>query len=436
MTISHIQGASNAGGGGSVTSIAATFSSAVTSGDGVVVVFGYGTSGGDLSTAPTITDDKGNSYTYVERHYEPGAYGQGVAYSLNVTNGPSAITVTFPEGHAFPSIIIDEYSGIGSFDQHGVTAGGSGGPTFSAPSITTTAADLVHCYCWENSGTLSPGSTFTQTGAPFTNVTAEYLVQGSAGSITATMTGSSGQPYVIGVVAFTPSGGGGTAISVTVLTPIENLAGQIIDHTGQIEFLTGIMPLPLWIEWTAASSVSSVNRNSLLPIEVLGTASTGHIQLEWLATLPSSGGATPVSPSPFQIECSAAMRRDVLLADEWQGTTGGSVVVDSATYLEWLVRRAGDATLTTEAIARGMREAFLSLENLSAGLVAVGADSPAPLEVTIPVRAGVGLPSAWAALSASFAADTPLPLEIVGEKPSPAPAIPQVSGRRLRLFRV
>ncbi len=433
MTISHVQGASNAGGSGPVTSIAATFGSAVTSGDGVVVVFGYGTSGGDLSAAPTITDDKGNSYTYVERDSQPGAYGQGVAYLLNITNGPSTITVTFPEGHAFLSIIIDEYSGIGSFDQHGVTTGGSGGPTFSAPSITTTAADLVHCYCWENSGTLSPGSTFTQTGAPFTNVTAEYLVQGSAGSITATMIGSSGQPYVIGVAAFT--GGGGSAISVTVRMPIENLAGQSIDHTGQIEFLTSIMPPPLWIEWTAASSVSSVNRDSLLPIELLGTASIGHIQLEWLATLPPSGGGTPASPSPFQIDFSAAMRRDMLLAGEWQSTTGGSLVADSATYLEWLVRRAGDATLTAEAIARGMREAFLSLENLSTGLVAVGADGPASFEMTAPVRTDAGLPSA-SALSASFAADTPLPFEIVGEKPSPAPAIPQVSGRRLRLFRV
>lgn len=434
MTISHVQGTSNAGGGSSATSIAATFGSAVTSGDGVVVVFGYGTSVGDLSAAPTITDDKGNSYTYVERDSQPGAYGQGVAYLLNITNGPSTITVTFPEGHAFPSIIIDEYSGIGSFDQHGVTAGGSGGLTFSAPSITTTVADLVYCYCWENSGTLSPGSTFTQTGAPFTNVTAEYLVQSLAGSITATMTGSGGQPYVIGVVAFSPSGAGGTAVTVTTPMPIENLAGQSIDNTGQIEFLTSIMPPPLWIEWTAASS-TLVSRDSLLPIEVLGTASTGRIQLEWLATLPPSGGATPVSPSPFQIEFSVAMRRDTLLAGEWQGTTGGSVVADSATYLEWLVRRASDSTLTAEAIAREMREAFLSLENLSAGLAAVGADSPVPLEVTVPIRSDVGLPSAWA-LAVSLAAGMPLPFEVVGEKPSPAPAIPQVSGRRRRLFRV
>ena len=434
MTISHVQGTSSAGSAGSATSIAATFGSAVTSGNGVVVVFGYGTSGGDLSTAPTITDDKGNSYTYVERDSQPGAYGQGVAYLLDITNRPSTITVTFPEGHAFPSIIIDEYSGIGSFDQHAVTAGGSGGPTFSAPSITTTAADLVHCYCWVNSGTLSPGSTFTQTGAPFTNVTAEYLVQGSAGSITATMTGNSAQSYVIGVVAFTPSGGGG-AISATVLMPIENLAGQRIDNAGQIESLTGIVPPPLWIEWTAASS-ALVSRDSLLAIEVLGTASIGRIRLEWLAALPPSGGAIPLSPSPFQIEFSAAMRRDVLLADEWQGTTGGSVVADSATYLELLLRQAGDATLTAEAIARGMREAFLSLEDLSRGLPGVGSDGPMSIEVSVPVRTDAGLPSAWATSVSFAAADTPLLFEIVGETPSPAPAIPQVSGRRLRLFRV
>lgn len=434
MTISHVQGASNAG-GGSTTSIAATFGAPVGTGNGVVVVFGYGTSGGDLSAAPTITDDKGNSYTYVERRYEPGAYGQGVAYGLNVTNGPSTITVTFPEGHAFPSIIIDEYSGIASFDQHAVTAGGSGGPSFSAPSITTTAADLIHCYCWENSGTLSPGSTFTQTGAPFTNVTAEYLTQGSAGSITATMTGSSAQPYIIGVVAFTPSGGGG-AVNATVLMPIENLAGQSIGNTGQIESLTSIMPPPLWIEWTTASS-ALVSRDSLLAIEVLGTASIGRVRLEWLVALPPSGGAIPLSASPFQIEFSAPMRRDALLPGEWQGTTGGGgLIVDSATYLEWLVRRAGDATITAEVIVRGMRDAFLSLENLSTGLIAVDANGPMSIEVSAPVRTDAGLPSAWAVSLSFAAADTPFPFEIVGGTPSPAPAIPQVSGRRLRLFRV
>lgn len=95
----------------------------------------------------------------------------------------------------------------------------------------------------------------------------------------------------------------------------------------------------------------------------------------------------------------------------------------------------GDATLSSEVIAAALREALLTLENLSMGLVVVAVESPVPIAVTAPIRADVALPSGWT-IPTSVTGDTPMLFEIIGEKPSPVPAIPQVSGRRLRLFRV
>jgi hypothetical protein len=372
MPITHIQGASNSSGSSGTATIAASFGVPVAAGDAVIVVFGYG-GPSDLSAAPVITDDQSNSYSYLERAFQSGQYGLGVAYKLNITNGPSTITVTFPESHAFPSIIIDEYAGVKSLDTHVIAAGntGAGGPNdVSSGSILTAGADLVHGYGWVNSGAVSSGSAFTATeeGGSFSNVLAEYLLQDLAGSVAATFTGDAGQNYVAGLVALSPV----PALNIVIDAglPAEASVAAISDGAAPMEALTSFLPAPLWIEWTASLLGSPVNRDSLVPIELLAT-----------------------------------------------------------------VRQAGDATLSIEAIARAVREAFLMVENLSEGLVTAAVDSPSQLEVIMPVRTDVGLPSAWA-ISASFWADTPLLFEIAGEKPLPASAIPQVSGRRRRLFRV
>jgi hypothetical protein len=170
-------------------------------------------------------------------------------------------------------------------------------------------------------------------------------------------------------------------------------------------------------------------------LEFGGTVPAGHTQIEWLTTLPPPDSTTPLSPSSSQIEFAAALQCDALLPLEWQGSAAGSLVANSAAYLEWLARRAGDAALSGEALRRALGEALVLLEDLSAGLVAARGDSPIPLEVTTPVRADAGLSTCWA-LSVSLTADTSLPFALAGAAPAPAPAVPQVSGRRLRLFRV
>jgi hypothetical protein len=104
--------------GGSATSLAPAFANAVTSGNAVMVFFG-GTQPGPRPTV-TVTDNAtpANLYTVVTTIWtgdsvDGGDFYAGMAYCLNVKNGPTTITIT--TSVAFGGVgwaSIDEISGI------------------------------------------------------------------------------------------------------------------------------------------------------------------------------------------------------------------------------------------------------------------------------------------------------------------------------------
>jgi hypothetical protein len=69
------------------------FTNPVTSGNSIAVSYSFQTGGGTISTS--ATDDKGNTYTIGQNFLDTQSGSTLVtAYCLNVTNGPSTITIT------------------------------------------------------------------------------------------------------------------------------------------------------------------------------------------------------------------------------------------------------------------------------------------------------------------------------------------------------
>lgn len=176
------------------TSFAATFGNTVGSGHTVAgyTIWAPGTPGN-----PTVTDDKGNTYTVQNVTYD-GHTESHAFYAINITNSPKTITATYPGAEGFVSISISEFSNIASFDV-GTAATqvspGTGANAITSGSKTTTAnGELVYGAVSAYFGqiTLSHGSGFTDADNPSASSSCsyatEYQVQSAAGSIAATAT--------------------------------------------------------------------------------------------------------------------------------------------------------------------------------------------------------------------------------------------------------
>jgi hypothetical protein len=159
------------------------------------------------------------------------------------------------------------------------------------------------------------------------------------------------------------------------------------------------------------------------------------IPLEQLASSPPPDTNLATALSSLVMEFGSTIVTDVLPPVEYQGTASDGEIANSIACFEWLRNQVGDATLTGEVLFRAMSDALTSAENLSMGAVAVDGGTATHLEVTAPVRTDAGSSREWV-ISVLLVLDTPLPAEVSGDRPAPIPAIPQVSSRRARLFRV
>lgn len=133
MPMTHVQNA-NGGSAGAVTSTAAT-GSAIGNGNVVCgVVFWHNTSG----TLTSITDDKGNTYTIVDKIQDAGGgnFFNASFYLTNITNGPSTITANLNSSTTGAQITWDEYSGLSS----GASLDGHNGQSQNSPG---TGADAI-----------------------------------------------------------------------------------------------------------------------------------------------------------------------------------------------------------------------------------------------------------------------------------------------------
>jgi hypothetical protein len=203
MAVSRIQGANgNDASGGNFANFPVSFAAPVASGNAVIAVFTVSN-----TATCTVTDDKGNTYTNLPYDYISGfSYGIGTAYCLNVTNGPKTITLHPSPANPYPSLIIEEFSGLSAFD---ATSGNidTGSPSsYSTGNVTPVGnGELLYTICWAaNSGPLTVNSPFvySQQAGSFQNVADAYYVQPTAASIGATWHPPSAQPGVARIAAF------------------------------------------------------------------------------------------------------------------------------------------------------------------------------------------------------------------------------------------
>lgn len=178
-------------------------------GSGNALAVCIGTSGDN--TTFTIADDQSN--VYVEKHETTaeGSFAMGMAYALATASGNTQITVT-ASGNVFGFVIVHEFSGADTFVDSAAnsqSAPGTGTDAVTSTAITTTGTDVYVFGCTLNA-TFTAEDTASGTGfteATDTNDngvrgTAEYLIQGSGGSIAATFTASADTGHATGIMAF------------------------------------------------------------------------------------------------------------------------------------------------------------------------------------------------------------------------------------------
>ena len=131
MAIAHVQS------GGAT---AASFSFGSTVGSGHTVCVAVAPSG--AAGAPTVTDDKSNTYTLVT-DASSGSNGVWLFFAANITNGPQTITATLA-GATFFFVGGDEFSGVSNLqDGHNATVAYPNPPSSTGVWTTTLNGDLI-----------------------------------------------------------------------------------------------------------------------------------------------------------------------------------------------------------------------------------------------------------------------------------------------------
>ena len=235
---SRIQSKSTSTGSATSTTIAATFSAAVTSGN---LVCGFVTWGNDTTTLLTnVTDDKSNTYTIVRRTPTAGS-GQTLAsfYCANITNAPTIITATFSSAIGYRGILFHEVNGVNTLDvetgQYQATPG-TGTDAITSGAITTTSnGEYIIGGVVDSSGSQALPYYTAGTGygkveeagaSGATNCCTEDLIQSSAGSIAATFTQSLAHKQTTLIMTFKQSAGGGTVVFRKTLSSVGTKTGS------------------------------------------------------------------------------------------------------------------------------------------------------------------------------------------------------------------
>lgn len=198
MAITHVQSGKN-GTSGAAVSIAATVA-AIGNGNAVAGFVTWATA--TTTDLTSVTDDKSNIYTIVDRGVATG-HSICIAsfYLQNITNAPTVITANFGSSISRIGIFLDEYSGVATvspLDGHNLSSATGIGQTADAVTsgtfTTTGNGDLIYGAAIDITGlnTLNAGTGFTvrinndsTTGA---FISTEDKIQTSAGTIAATFT--------------------------------------------------------------------------------------------------------------------------------------------------------------------------------------------------------------------------------------------------------
>lgn len=216
MAISIIQSTNNSN-GLSQTTVTISFS-AVGSGNAIVgqVCWNYGS--GTAITIVSIKDNLGADYTQVTNTTFQDTTNKAASvpfYLLNITSGPTDITVTFSASVTIASIEIDEVAGLpgGSTLLGNNMAFQASATALDSGNATPTTGALVYGTA-VNTDTATPtcvaaGSfTRTQYQTGFYPCAAEWLAAANATPLAALFTAGSATAWLTGVIIIGASGGG------------------------------------------------------------------------------------------------------------------------------------------------------------------------------------------------------------------------------------
>ena len=176
----------------SVSSVTATWSTALAAGESEFCTVGSYQSGETY----TVTDSASNSLTAAAAQFNPAGMSSLYMQQFYITNiGGSVTSVTFHLSTAttYPAIECNSATGVkasGALDGTPCTASwATSGAVNCGSAIVTTGKDLIYCgYFGSGGNAYTLGSGFTLGAQVATNISSQYLVQSSSGSITPTMT--------------------------------------------------------------------------------------------------------------------------------------------------------------------------------------------------------------------------------------------------------
>jgi hypothetical protein len=239
MAFTRVQGATNFA-GGSQTTATTTFGAGVTPGNTVIGAVHFGDNN---TTITSITDNKGNSYSFTATSgASPGTYTDNVkegsgSFAVTATfilgnipaGGPTVITAALSPNGGNVCMIADEFSGCfaSSTPSDGTTAShtgqvlvpGTGANALTSGNITTTGnGDLIwSCTCENEDAILSTAGTgftgpFNDTGAGTNRLQSEWRTQAAAGTIAGTWTNGTGASAAALVMAIKPAATGAAPI--------------------------------------------------------------------------------------------------------------------------------------------------------------------------------------------------------------------------------
>jgi hypothetical protein len=254
---------------------------------------------------PTISDNKGNSWTY--KTASGGTYEVQFAYCLSPNVG-TGHTFTLTGSGIYPACQVYAFSGVSAFDTSNQTAGGSGSPAYTGSITPSQTGDLIIVVAAGNatSGTVGITATTPSGFAPINPSDGALQVSGTAVGIGTTYevynSTSALNPYVTWGVGSTQSGlaiiafkSGTTIVNTSSYTL--SLEGQYWNGSASAADIWSIQdilgagsnpPSTLTIGHSGASGLALVSMPGIILTQSSSPTSTGTAgtagQLAWDGT--------------------------------------------------------------------------------------------------------------------------------------------------------
>ena len=279
------------------TSASLAFPSANTAGNWIGVCIRGGNSSSQVFT---VTDSKGNTYRQAKQiGFTASAVTLAIYYAENILSGANTVTVSMTVSGPLRFDIL-EYSGLATSSSLDVTAGVTGTSTSPNSGNATTTANgdlLLGAIATTNSATFTVGTGYSADdfvpAEPNTKLLAEDQAQAAAGAASASASIDATDTWGAVLAAFKLASGGGTAPSITSLSPTSGPVNTSVTITGT-NFGSTQGTSTVTFNGTSATPTSWSATSIVVPVPK--TATTGNVVVT-VGGLASNGLNFTVAPA-------------------------------------------------------------------------------------------------------------------------------------------